>query len=165
MDVSNTMANPKLPECSSNTSSSYQRRKNNLNNNRNNDHTLPTEDVVSNLAPIPSHDTRSSLHHHYLNKLIQRYQLAWIRQSLTFATHRQYATWRLPSSRHHYLINLIQRQQAPWIRQSLTLATLRQHATWRQPLTILWTGKNWIPFRTTESISNQNLQQGFRNPR
>jgi hypothetical protein len=62
MDVSNTMANPKLSECSSNTSSSYQRRKNNLNNNRNNDHTLPTEDVVSNLAPIPSHDTRSSLH-------------------------------------------------------------------------------------------------------
>jgi hypothetical protein len=62
MDVSNAVANPKLSECNSNTSSSYQRRKNNPNNSSNNDHTPPMENVVSNLAPIPSHDTRSSLH-------------------------------------------------------------------------------------------------------
>ncbi|XP_060831539.1 mucin-2-like [Bombus pascuorum] len=61
-DASNTVANPKPPERCRNTSSSVQRRKNNFNNNSNNVHTPPMEKVVSNLAPIPSHDKRSSLH-------------------------------------------------------------------------------------------------------
>jgi hypothetical protein len=42
--------------------SNYQRRKSSLNNNSNNDHTPPKENVASNLAPISSRDTRSSLH-------------------------------------------------------------------------------------------------------
>ncbi|XP_012149604.1 src homology 2 domain-containing protein sprint isoform X7 [Megachile rotundata] len=58
------MANPKPPESSSsNTSSlsSFRGGNNNLNNNNNNNvHTPTTESIVLNLAPISSHDTRSS---------------------------------------------------------------------------------------------------------
>ncbi|XP_012239573.1 protein sprint isoform X3 [Bombus impatiens] len=57
------MANPKPPESSSsNTSSlsSFRGGNNNLNNNNNNIHTPTTESIVLNLAPISSHDTRSS---------------------------------------------------------------------------------------------------------
>ncbi|CAK9827769.1 Protein sprint [Anthophora retusa] len=57
------MANPKPPESSSsNTSSlsSFRGGNNNCNNNNNNVHTPTTESIVLNLAPISTHDTRSS---------------------------------------------------------------------------------------------------------
>ncbi|XP_076659341.1 src homology 2 domain-containing protein sprint isoform X2 [Halictus rubicundus] len=57
------MANPKPPESSSsNTSSlsSFRGGNNNHSNNNNNIHTPTTESIVLNLAPISSHDTRSS---------------------------------------------------------------------------------------------------------
>lgn len=53
---------PSTPKCSSNTSSSIQGSNNNLNKNSNDIQTPPTENIVSNLSPIPSHDTCSSLH-------------------------------------------------------------------------------------------------------
>ncbi|XP_015436399.1 PREDICTED: protein sprint [Dufourea novaeangliae] len=57
------MANPRPPESSSsNTSSlsSFRGGNNNHSNNNNNHHTPTTESIVLNLAPISSHDTRSS---------------------------------------------------------------------------------------------------------
>lgn len=51
---------PSTPKCSSNTSSSIQGSNNNLHKNSNDIQTPPTENIVSNLSPIPSHDTRSS---------------------------------------------------------------------------------------------------------
>ncbi|XP_033327914.2 src homology 2 domain-containing protein sprint isoform X2 [Megalopta genalis] len=62
------MANPKPPESSSSNTSSLSsfrggnnnHSNNNNNNNNNNVHTPTTESIVLNLAPISSHDTRSS---------------------------------------------------------------------------------------------------------
>lgn len=51
---------PLTLKCSSNTSSSIQASNDNLNKNSNDIQTPPTENIVSNLSPIPSHDTRSS---------------------------------------------------------------------------------------------------------
>ncbi|XP_076282904.1 src homology 2 domain-containing protein sprint isoform X1 [Lasioglossum baleicum] len=58
------MANPKPPESSSSNTSSLSSfrggNNNHSNNNNNNIHTPTTESIVLNLAPISSHDTRSS---------------------------------------------------------------------------------------------------------
>ncbi|XP_053972440.1 protein sprint isoform X3 [Hylaeus volcanicus] len=54
------MANPKPPESSSSNTSSLSSFRGGHNNNNNNVRTPTTESIVLNLAPIPSHDTRSS---------------------------------------------------------------------------------------------------------